>query len=358
MSILLLALLLVVSGCQSVPGSEEAQQSATESDTAGRLFRRTQRLLGTGQNNTVVQADRQKSEAALERAEEQTCPEAEPFQEATREAAASLESLAQESGEILSSVQAAMDQAGTASRIEGQANDRINRNRGAFNVAQGDLYGVRNLDARSNQTRPVGQVWEIAETQFNAVRDRSRDALTAAEDLQMAMATEEGQALLAWTEPDEDVDGLIRSAIAQANVANDEWIRLASVEVQIPEDRSTRIDQMGGAEVDDLEDHLDALVDVGDAASEACAAVGQVTLLLNQVQARISHYMNDQSERTAAIAQETGPLAAEATRNAWRAVEACGGEVPEEHQSWLENPFDDYTTIPQWNSTFWDISSP
>jgi hypothetical protein len=58
------------------------------------------------------------------------------------------------------------------------------------------------------------------------------------------------------------------------------------------------------------------------------------------------------------IADQTQVLAAEATRNAWLAVDACGGTLPADLPP-LASPFDSRPElIPTWSSTFWDISSP
>jgi hypothetical protein len=64
------------------------------------------------------------------------------------------------------------------------------------------------------------------------------------------------------------------------------------------------------------------------------------------------------SDRAAIIADRTQEQSAEATRNAWLAVEACGGTLSADLPS-LASPFDSaHPMIPEWNTTFWDISSP
>ena len=62
-------------------------------------------------------------------------------------------------------------------------------------------------------------------------------------------------------------------------------------------------------------------------------------------------------EAAGVIRDAVNSAAAEATRNAHLAEQACGGSVPPEHI--YRSPFDNQPgAYPDWNDTFWDISSP
>ena len=96
-----------------------------------------------------------------------------------------------------------------------------------------------------------------------------------------------------------------------------------------------------GADPDPAQDAFDALQKPFKAAAE-----------------KMLDEMRSKSDRIKELADESRAHAAEATRQAWLAHEACGGELPEDFPD-VENPFDSGSRrIPDWSSTFWDISSP
>ena len=78
---------------------------------------------------------------------------------------------------------------------------------------------------------------------------------------------------------------------------------------------------------------------------------------LNDVNRNATQSANDAAEDVTQLADSSYEQSAEATRNAWLAIEACGGEIPPDLPP-LQGPFSSVPSIPDWNSTFWFISSP
>ncbi len=330
-----------------------------------------QALFGSGQNNAVTQGNARKAEQALHRMEELECPVDEDLQREVREQAEPVADLARESGDILANVQETMGHANVAARLSGTAAQRRDRNRDSFASAQSHLHQISqvqkcppNRDCWTDHDdiprhMAVGDVWTAAEDQINALRLFARDMLRAVEDLRTAMESEEAAALIAeWGDPDVDLDSMLAEAQSDAEALNDEWLRLVAIEVDLPTDRSTAVGDMGSSERIALQEHVGSLEAAG---TRAYALSGDLTDIFDQFEAmqeRMGDHIRQQTERSAAIANETGRRAAEATRHAWMAVEVCGGEIPAEHEALVRNPFDEYDPLPAWNSTFWDISSP
>ena len=75
-------------------------------------------------------------------------------------------------------------------------------------------------------------------------------------------------------------------------------------------------------------------------------------------------HMFDTAAELADLADQSRADAANAQRNLWLAAQACGQPLPpdlpplDQPMAW-ENPFGTaFTPVPDWNSTFWDFSSP
>ncbi|MEZ4215173.1 MAG: hypothetical protein R3E88_01725 [Myxococcota bacterium] len=327
-------------------------------------------MFGAGQNDDVTQGNAQKATNALAHADQQTCAAAAPYRAAAAQAAAPVAALAEESAGIRADFQMEMAQQDLAGRVVAQASSQRDRAWAEFVAARDALDALSTttrFDAQgrtsaefgqARSTATVGEVWSAMDVLFDRLRDVSRDLQAAAEDLRFALQTTEGSALATAGDPNVDIAATLDALVADATALNDRWIGFTQDEVSLPSDRSTTIGAMDGSDRDALDGLLRDLLDASRDANTVYRDMTGVFGYLDGVQQAMTNRRAAQTARTTDIANETGRLAAEATRNAWLAVGACGGTVPPEYAEWVANPFDDYAPIPQWNSTFWDISSP
>ncbi|MCA9506509.1 MAG: hypothetical protein R3F16_22975 [Myxococcota bacterium] len=349
----------------ALAGCTSSQESLSESMQVAQM------LYGAGQNDAIVQGNAEKAADALERAAAETCAEAAPYRSAAEQAGGPVAAMAEESSTIREDFQTEMAQQDRAAQIASQFTSRRDQSWDAFRAAQDELREIARVHYYDDQGQPigvvygelrdttsVGRVWDSMDRLFNSLRDVSRDLLTAAEDLRFAMRTPEGDTLAAWGDPEADLPGMLDSLVDGANALNDRWIALTMDEVRIPSDRSTLVGGMDGSDRRALEDLLGQLMSGASDATTLRRESESAVAYFSGMQERFERSRVEKTRRTVDIADETGRLAAEAMRNAWLAVEACGGEVPPEYGGLIRDPFDEYRAIPQWNSTFWDISSP
>lgn len=324
--------------------------------------------IGGLQFDPIVQSNAQRAKKSAEFAQQQTCPEAAGYRNLSQFKADEAQAAADLSDELAQGIRDALEQRGQILGFVQPAQQRLAESRAELEAAYEQFSTVfaRGEDARLRDLIPaMGNVQAAA-------REYGRDLVTVAEDFQAFNATNPG--LLAPHLP--NAEGAASDLRTKANDLLTEVLRVGNTEYTVPTDMSKRLRDFkvpSGLRRDkwDFSDEFEStyeamlLVDlmgstlVGKGQRDpAQLAWAQVEQTLEGAAESLLETMNTNTRTIRDLADQSQAMSAEATRLAWLAHEACGGELPPDFPD-LDNPFDNRpTSIPDWSSTFWDISSP
>ena len=332
------------------------------------------------QFNQIAQENNQRAQKALAVALEQTCDAAQPYRDAAQNAAAASATLAAQSASQTKDIKTALDQRGALTNFLSQSQRKIDESWSAYESARAQFEHNMGEGLLVIGTLNLGNVIADAGAYTQAMINVGRAYETVAMDLE-SLAAEMGGKIDNYLPEGVSLGKLATDLRTSSKSQLDEIINYAtSTEYDVPADTNIRVDQLSNAAniftgksmwssfQKTMQNHVmtgsslrsdnpfnrnPADKDWNEVRTALEWAVGKPG-----TGGSIDAGIVDTNDQIATITDRTQELSAEATRNAWLAVEACGGTLPSDLPP-LASPFDGRPDlIPGWNSTFWDISSP
>lgn len=340
--------LVVLSGCEGVKTEEK-------SDVANSL---AYALLPfqAKKNVDTVQENLETANNALNVANAQTCDAAAPFRAKAELAQATAAGYEQQAAAIGQQMETATEHQATAQGFATRISELKDEHRPGFQDAINSL-GDHFNGSQLISTSPHETVVEKANDLYTILLEVNVDLLTISEDFS-ALVTTPG--LTDWARPRPDgflhlnPDGLDKSGKPPPDPEGDAVA--LSMETEALHNRMSTLN-------DDSQSFDDQMFNLLSTARDASHILNGISPLhtgfrwLESTQEAINYFFLQAAEDTAVLAELSFVQSGEATRNAWLAVEACGGELPTDLPP-LNSPFEDVPDVPSPNSTFFDISSP
>lgn len=334
-------------------------------------------------NAQIAKGHADTAQQAAASANEQTCDAAAPFRAHAELKAAEASGYSEQAQDLANEVQKSFEQAGLISdlratvteKMKGAYFDETTGTRSHRDNYQAALESFSNYfgysypaagggEAYSTGLRDSVNVAQVMQDAGNFVFHLARHAYDL-ENAATAIAEAPGLAELAqWAAPEQGIAGLVGELTAASDALHAAVSAGYSAELIVPgdpEDRSILVSQL-----DDPRAFQEAMGNILAAQHRVSALVRKLEeadAWLVSADSKIREFGWESAAKTAELSDLANEAAADATSNAWKAVEACGGEVPDEVRGYLADsysPFGDQESprIPDWNSTFWDISSP
>jgi hypothetical protein len=314
-------------------------------------------------NNNIVQGNRARASSALDAANAQTCAAAAPFRQAAQTEFDAATASAQQSQDILAKVQQAADAASAAKTKMSTMKALIERNRSELQELRDGLK----IDSTTN----VADLVDRAQAFINedAYRDHTRDILAAADDFRDSIRTDQNLKNLAgFNDGADNIEQLSSDFQTAAEQYNVDRRALHNLTVSLPSNRDIQFSQLSYRHQRRLDSwiwKISTMSDSSDLLSKRDNPWQKIQGWANISIRNAENFVFQQTSVMAKLADQTWVNSAEATRNAWLAVEACGGPLPpnlpalDEPFGIADNPFRSIPNpVPGRNDTFWDISSP
>jgi hypothetical protein len=325
------------------------------------------------QFNPIAQENNQRAQKAMAVALEQTCEAAKPYREAAQSAAAASAALATESNALTNDIRSHVDQQGKLMHFLNQSRDKIAASQARLAAAKAE-FEKHFRGGRVSPTETLSHVIEDAGAYTQAMQDLARTLDQVSGDFDLLLLANKGKIETYFTDHSGaplDPNQLATNFRRDSYTWLETMTRFSYTPYSVPADTNIPVGALPRPTFDvdynrpgdmyfDFQTTMSQIKSQGEhheltQALGSWAAVADATEWAADVaDARIGNA----SDRIAIITDRTQEYSAEATRNAWLAVEACGGTLPEDLPP-LSSPFDSANTmIPGWDSTFWDISSP
>jgi hypothetical protein len=327
------------------------------------------------QFDSITTGNNQHAQDAALAAQQQTCSAAQGYRDASQKAAADSAALAAQSAGLASGIKTAIDQRGAVMTYLADSSRRIDAALAAYQSAkaqfEGDFVGdvVNGVLNLRNVVADTGAYSE-------AILGVGRAYETAAMDLELLVGTS-GTQLAQYLPPGVDVVTLAADFRAQSRILLDGAIANSLAKYDLPANyASIRVDQLSNTAFLDptksdfyvyqtfMQSQRSYGNAIGDSSNPIAGSWAAVRTALSAATGTggaggtINAAIASSNNQLALITDRTQLLSAEAARNAWLAVEACGGTPPSGLPP-LASPFDNRPElIPSWSSTFWDFSSP
>ena len=346
----------------------------------------TARLRGLQYNN-IVQGNAERANYSADFAKEQTCPAATPFRTQARVKANQAQAAAEESAQLSQELRDLLERRGQIVGMMQSMQTRLDQKRAPLEAAYAEFASVYALGEQARLRDAIPAMDKVAET----ADAYGREMLAIADEFEAFAINPDNQGVLdgVFDDPAATATDLrLKAEEMKSNIQlagnreysvpenprspedyddPSDWVpyndQMRLVDFKIPDglrqnewDFTDEFDSTWAAMT-----HVSLMgnVLVGEGIrSPAQVAVQEILTKLEATGEDLLSQMSPKSDRITELADQSRELAAEATRQAWLAHEACGGELPEDFPD-VDNPFDDRPTgIPDWSSTFWDISSP
>ncbi|MCB2101992.1 MAG: hypothetical protein KDE22_14035 [Rhodobacterales bacterium] len=325
------------------------------------------------QSNALTQGNAEQAQTALSKAMEQTCAAAGPYQQAAQTAATAAQSKADQAQDLADEIQAGIGFQATANGFLSQLNainDSEREQTDAAADALSSLFGLPAYNAagvqvgidfgKFKQDTLVETAIERTTDAFNAHLRRAHAMYSEAVKLQDSLATPEVQAFLASQNPGFDVNQAVADLVAGYDSYMQEAGALLGETIHINTDVGF-VSQLTDSDRRDLQKWSLAVKSLGPLYGTRDTWRTLRDWIGGNSQGVIGQYnimFNSNARDLRVLADDSHTDSAEATRNAWLAIEACGGTIPPDVGP-LDSPFGSVPgPYPSRNDTFWDISSP
>jgi hypothetical protein len=325
-------------------------------------------------NATIADGHADQAEAALARANAQACDAAAPFRAHAQLKAAEARGYSDQAQSIADSVRASYEQSALATTLIADIDAKLAAHQAEYSSALASFsrhFGEQRVTDDSRQQpyfhgglKSSANVAAVMDDAGNYVYHLARHA-HGLESIASRLGEDPAIAALdKWATPPQGLAALT----GELTTASDDLLQATgrgyTTEFTVPADHADR--NILVSQLDDSRSFDKTMLDLKGADSKVQALTEKLQgaqSWLEQVNEQIRIFGADGAEKTAGLADLANTAAADATANAWKAIEACGGEIPAEVADLLGDsysPFGDQDTpsIPAWNSTFWSISSP
>ncbi len=325
-------------------------------------------------NATIADGHADQAEAALARANAQTCDAAAPFRAYAQLKAEEARGYSDQAQSIADSVRASYEQSALATTLIADIDAKLAAHQSEYDTALASFqqhFGEQRVtdDSRREPYLHTGlkssaNVAAVMDDAGNYVHHLAQYA-HGLESVADRMSEDSAIAALEqWAAPPQGLDALNGELSAASNDLLQATSRGYTAEFTLPADPADR--NIPVSQLNDSRSFDTTMSDLTGADLKVRALTGKLQTArqwLEQVNEQIRIFGADGAEKTAELADLANTAAADATANFWKAKEACGGEIPAEVANLLGDsysPFGDQDTpsIPAWNSTFWSISSP
>ncbi len=266
-----------------------------------------------------------------------TCDAAAPYRAQAEFAAQVAEGEAQLAAEVAAKADAAFNLMGSADNLLSQMSDLRSQSAAGLEAPQAAFLRFFRDGNLLNTANPDNML-DTANDYLTALRQSKTNLQIATDAFSDALATTK---LGDWITDPEDAGAL------------------ATDMQQLNEELSLALGQAQSAQgFGSFQDQMEALRNVGARMDVAWRRLNwKVGGAIRNAKENLRSFVFQSRSQVSNLSYSTYLQAAEATRNAWLAIEACGGDIPPDLPP-LDSPFQWISDTPAWNSTFWDISSP
>lgn len=325
-------------------------------------------------NATIADGHADQAEAALAKANAQTCDAAAPFRAHAQLKAEEARGYSDQAQSIADAVRASYEQSAAATTLIADIDAKLAAHKAEYDTALASFrqhFGEHRVtdDSRRKPYFHAGlkssaNVAAVMADAGNYVHHLARHA-HGLESVADRMSEDSAIAALEkWVAPPQGLGALRDGLKAASNDLLQTTSRGYTTEFTLPADPADR--NIPVSQLNDSQSFDGSMSDLTGADLKVRALTERLQVArtwLEQVNEQIRIFGADGAEKTAELADLANTAAADATANAWKAIEACGGEIPADVANLLGDsysPFGDQgaPSIPAWNSTFWSISSP